>query len=195
MHLKAALGFAKENGVASRYIRYTQCIRSDYFCKPSDIHGINHAKRVLFLVELLASLEKLDEPEKDILAIAAVYHDIGRTSDGADVAHGYSSFTKAKEMDLIKFESPEDFNTVKYLIETHCINDKDAFGLTRKYASQEPDRARTLLKFFKDADGLDRVRINDLNPEMLRLPVSRELAQMAEELLLTPDVNALFAAT
>jgi response regulator RpfG family c-di-GMP phosphodiesterase len=48
------------------------------------IHGINHTKRVLFLVELLAALENLAEPERDILSVAAVYHDIGRVSDGAD---------------------------------------------------------------------------------------------------------------
>jgi len=34
----------------------------------------------------------------------------------------------------------------------------------------------------KDADGLDRVRINDLNPAMLRLPVSRQLVPVAEKL-------------
>jgi uncharacterized protein len=102
---------------------------------------------------------------------------------------------KAKQMDLMKAEIPEDYNAVKYLIETHCINDKDAFSLVRDYAVNEPDRAKRLLMVFKDADGLDRVRINDLNPAMLRLPVSRGLVQIAEELLEIPDVNTLFSAT
>jgi hypothetical protein len=50
------------------------------------------------------------------------------------------------------------------------------------YSLQEPDRAQKLLMFFKDADGLDRVRINDLNPAMLRLCVSKEIVAVAEEL-------------
>jgi hypothetical protein len=36
--------------------------------------------------------------------------------------------------------------------------------------------------FIKDADGLDRVRINDLNPAMLRLDVSGGFVVVAEEL-------------
>jgi hypothetical protein len=56
-----------------------------------------------------------------------------------------------------------------------------------------PDAARRKNQFFKD--GLDRVRIDDLNPGKLRLPISRELAQMTEELLLIPDVNTLFSAS
>jgi len=36
--------------------------------------------------------------------------------------------------------------------------------------------------FFKDADGLDRVRINDLNPAMLRLATSKGLVTLAGEL-------------
>jgi hypothetical protein len=39
------------------------------------------------------------------------------------------------------------------------------------------------LKLFKDSDGLDRVRINDLDVEYLRYPVSRELVSFAEYLL------------
>jgi HD superfamily phosphodiesterase len=182
----------KENGPATRYIKYAHCLNPDYFRRPHGIHGINHTKRVLFLVELLASLENLDETERNILSTAAVHHDIGRTNDGADPTHGYSSFMKVEEMDLIKAEIPEDYNAVKYLIETHCIDDQEAFSLVKDYALQEPDRAKGLLKFFKDADGLDRVRINDLNPKKLRLPISRELVQMAEELLLIPDLNTLF---
>jgi HD superfamily phosphodiesterase len=185
----------KEKGAADRYLKYTQCINPGYFHRPLGLHGINHTKRVLFFVELLTALGNLAESERDILSLAAVYHDIGRTNDGVDPGHGYASFMKSNEMDLIKTDIPEDYNTVKYLIETHCINDREAFGLVKNYALQEPDRAERLLKFFKDADGLDRVRINDLNPGMLRLPISKELVQMAWELLLIPDVNALFSAT
>ncbi len=34
----------------------------------------------------------------------------------------------------------------------------------RDYSLRQPERGRGLLKFFKDTDELDRVRIDDLNP-------------------------------
>ncbi len=40
----------------------------------------------------------------------------------------------------------------------------------------------TLTAILKDADGLDRVRIRDLNPRFLRFPESRKLVSFAEAL-------------
>jgi hypothetical protein len=172
----------QQTGAVERYEKYTQHIRPSYFHNPKGIHGISHTKRVLFLVELLAALENLDEPERDILSMAAFYHDIGRTSYGADRRHVYASFSKAEHLALIHMENPEDYAAVRYLIETHCLNDNHAVTLVTDYGLQLPNRDKRLLKFFKDADGLDRVRINDLNPRMLRLSVSHKLVRVAEEL-------------
>jgi UTP:GlnB (protein PII) uridylyltransferase len=182
MNLKEAQAYMAQTGAMGRFKRYSQHINQAYFHRPHGIHGVTHTQRVLFLVELLAALENLAEPERDILSTAAVYHDIGRTNDGVDSIHGYSSYSKAEQLDLIQFENPEYYSTVKYLIETHCINDEEAFAMVRDYPLKEPDWAKNLLKFFKDADGLDRVRINALNPAMLRLSVSKELVSLAKEL-------------
>ena len=43
------------------------------------------------------------------------------------------------------------------------------------------DRAIRLAKFFKDADGLDRVRINHLDPAYLRNSYSKDLVDFAYE--------------
>jgi hypothetical protein len=142
---------------------------------------VAHTQRVLYLAELLGCLEKLDEPARAILALAAVYHDIGRTSDGVDPAHGYASFGKADRMGLIQPEQHEGYQAIKYLIETHCISDREGLRLVNGYGMTDTARAARLLMFFKDADGLDRVRINDLNPDLLRLPVSPQLVRLAEE--------------
>ena len=125
MNFKKALSCMGQTGAIERFHKYSKAIKPEHFHRPHGIHGINHTKRVLFFVELLASLENLDESERDILSIAAVYHDIGRTNDGVDPGHGYASFMKANDMDLIKIDIPEDYNAVKYLIETHCINDNE----------------------------------------------------------------------
>jgi HD superfamily phosphodiesterase len=182
MNLKETLLYMKQSGAMSRYIEHSQQIKPVYFHKHHGIHGIGHTKRVLFLVELLAALENLAEPERDILSTAAVYHDIGRTNDGVDAIHGFSSFIKAEKLSLIQLENCEDCNAARYLIETHCIDDQEALALIKDYPLRGPDRAKKLLMFRKDADGLDRVRIKALNPNMLRLPVSKGLVLMAEEL-------------
>jgi HD superfamily phosphodiesterase len=184
MNLKEAQAYIEQTSSMERYQKYAQYIKPEYFHRPHGIHGINHAKRVLFLVELLAALENLDEIERDILSVAAVYHDIGRVSDGVGTGHGYASISKAEQFSLIHMPNPEDYATVKYLIEVHCIHDREAFALVKEYGLQQPERAMGLLKFFKDADGLDRVRIHDLDPAMLRLPVSKQLVQVAAELFL-----------
>ena len=54
--------------------------------------------------------------------------------------------------------------------------------MVRDYGIEQPNWAKELLMFFKDADGLDSVRINDLNPAMLRLATSKGLVTLAGEL-------------
>jgi hypothetical protein len=184
----------ENTGAMSHFKRYSQYIKPDYFRNPSGIHGVGHAQRMLFLAELLGNIENLDDGQRDTLCIAAVYHDIGRIHDGAEHDHGYSSFNKVEKLNLIQNKNYEYYYTVKYLIETHCINDNNAFALVTDYALQEPGRAKSLLKFFKDADGLDRVRIHDLNPSMLRLPVSQKFVQLAEELYMKSKSGTFFNA-
>jgi hypothetical protein len=54
--------------------------------------------------------------------------------------------------------------------------------LVKVYAFRQPDKGRGLLMLFKDADGMDGVRIqHDLNPAILRISVSSGL-EVAEEL-------------
>lgn len=180
--LEEAIAYVGQNEARERFARFNQSISPGYFHRPNGIHGLGHTKRVLFLAELLAALENLAEPDRDIISIASVYHDIGRTHDGVDQEHGYASFDKVERMSLIRMENHEDYATVRYITETHCINDHHAFTLVEKYALEDRERGRRLLRFFKDADGLDRVRINDLNPEMLRLEASKGLVRVAKEL-------------
>jgi alpha-ketoglutarate-dependent taurine dioxygenase len=183
MNLQESIAFMEQTGSMKLFNKFSNHIIPSHYNRPNGIHGMNHARRVLFFAELLAALEDLPETERDILATAAVYHDIGRTNDGVDYEHGYASFKKAEQFGLIRMENTEDYRTVKYLIAEHCIRDKDAFALVMNYGLENPEGGKRLLKFFKDADGLDRVRINDLNPAYLRLSTSKGLVQTAWELL------------
>jgi len=45
------------------------------------------------------------------------------------------------------------------------------------------DEVDFLLRYFKDTDGLDRVRIHDLNVTYLRTEIARKLPLVAQQLL------------
>jgi hypothetical protein len=46
-----------------------------------------------------------------------------------------------------------------------------------------------LIELLKDADGLDRVRLGDLDPRYLRIPQARSMVQFAEQLFEETDVR------
>ena len=66
----------------------------------SDIHGASHTARVLFLSLLLADMNKLNIIDKEILATAAMYHDVGRVDDDIDDHHGSASAMYYKDYRL-----------------------------------------------------------------------------------------------
>ena len=70
---------------------------------------------------------------------------------------------------VIAAHSPEDRAMDKII--TNFIDPKDDFS-----------RAQFLAKLFKDADGLDRVRINHLDPRYLRNDYSKALVDFSYEL-------------
>lgn len=89
MNLQEAIAFMKQTGSMKRFKSFSNYISPSHYLRPHGIHGMNHARRVLSFAELLAALEDLPETERDILATAAVYHDIGRTNDGKDSCRCY----------------------------------------------------------------------------------------------------------
>lgn len=153
-----------------------------YFKRPSSIHGILHAKRVLLLNLALSYMNDLNKADTGILVTASLYHDIGRTHDGVCYEHGKNSIQKAIKLGLINGEINEENEILRYVIVNHCLPDKMAESLD-KYVIADRDRVVKLLKLFKDSDGLDRVRINDLDVKYLRYPVSRDLVSFARYLL------------
>lgn len=150
--------------------------------KKSELHGVNHTRRVSFNVRLLADIDGLSEEDKKILLTAAMYHDIGRVNDDEDPSHGAYSVKKMKSRQLISEFSEEDQELIYFLIYEHSLpkrkNKEDISGL--KPGLKE--RYSTMLKYLKDADKLDRVRLgryDGLNPSRLELPTSQRLVKLA----------------
>ena len=170
------------------YKNYDYFILPTLYHRPNGIHGVGHVRRTLMLSLLMAGFDKLSARHTRILAYASVYHDIGRTHDGVDDYHGYASYQKVLEQGLLDRQETSDVCLVKELIERHAISDTKAFSLE---AINEGTReeVRFLLRYFKDADGLDRVRLGDLNVDYLRTDIARKMPLVAQKLLKSGGKN------
>lgn len=164
------------------------------------IHGIAHNNRVAMHAMLIAKYDGILENDsdnriKDILLTAAYYHDIGRI--GNNGPHSKRSARLVDKLDL-RFEdgteySDEDRNLLKMLVEGHEGKDKDFERLAKKYQIHEDkkEQAKKMLFIIKDADALDRVRIDtntsfrmktNLDPSFLRTDTSKRLLNVSYEL-------------
>lgn len=162
------------------YKEYVGKIKDEHYEEPYGIHGVRHIKRVLYLAEKISAHYDLTEKEEKILALAVCYHDIGRWHNEVDPEHGKLSAIKMTELGLLdgeKLDSVEK-ELVSRLMVCHCLGDDSFKGA---------EREELLFQIVKDADGLDRVRIFDLDPRYLRLPESREMTDFAWMLFLNKN--------
>ena len=170
----------------------------------SGIHGINHNNRVAILSSIIAKkegmlLEDNDNKVLDMLLSAAYYHDIGRRRGAFTFnvgPHAKNSSRKIDKIDLKYLDgtsySSEDKSVLKAIVEAHEAKDKNMDKIIKKY--NIPDEkikvTKDLMNVLKDADALDRVRIDfnkivmntNLNPNYLRLNTSKQLLNMSYEL-------------
>ena len=147
------------------------------FAHPSTLHGQAHVARVMVhAFRLLAATGWHDEVPR---LWAAVYlHDLARTHDGhclrhgADAARALDSMPEVKDLFRAGGVSDGDYDAVRTAVVHHCLP-------AELDASHPHWRLTSLLK---DADGLDRVRLGDLDPRYLRHAVSRTMVPFAQAL-------------
>lgn len=176
------------------------------------IHGKSHTDRVALQAMMIAHNEGIFENDednriKDILATAAMYHDIGRVLDQGP--HAGRGARKIAKMDLRyadgKPYSDEDKKMVMALVEAHEGKPNKIDKMIKKYQIQDTaniDLLKRLNSVVRDADALDRVRIDsngllgykvNLNPEYLVNDTSKMLINAAYQLeFLTkrvPNIN------
>lgn len=146
------------------------------FTVESDVHGYSHTVKVLIIAIMLGDILGIKENEMHSLVLAALYHDCGREDDREDEYHGHLSADKLKTL-VTEISDNKDMSGqyAKHLIELHSLSDEEGFEKISELAlsKDEQDKLKLLLEIFKDADGLDRVRIHDLNPSYLRTVVAR----------------------
>jgi uncharacterized protein len=139
-------------------------------------HGIGHITRVLVWAAQIA--DRLEAPlRRAELLWAAGLHDIKRWDDWIDRGHGdraadwvLTTFPQVRPDDAARLDLP--------LIATLCRNHEQHDDLIAKQ-DWSPE-----LRVLKDADGLDRVRIGDLDVSRLRLQaISPDLEPLARTLM------------
>ncbi|MDD3364616.1 MAG: HD domain-containing protein [Syntrophomonas sp.] len=169
-------------GIIQQYNSYSEQINNEWFHNPQGIHALSHTKRVLLLSLIISYLEKYNEEDRNLLCLASIYHDIGRKTDGYDPDHGIASYDKLINENLLELANHQDQEILKFLVQNHAIPDQSAYKKLNRYDIIDVDRTLRLYDAFKDADGLDRVRIKDLNPEYLRTGSAHRLLLAAHQL-------------
>ena len=184
-----------EKGIGSTLLgKYSDLVRwfyleESYGAPPEaddeeNIHGAGHSMRVLVLALTICTFANYPPHIMEQAALAAAAHDIGRTHQGLDDEHGEKSARKLQSLNDVM---TKDWNAnvtrpVLYAIHFHSLED-DLATFEEFTDEKEAADARLVWAVLKDADALDRVRLGDLDPQMLRLPVSPKLVGLAELLL------------
>ena len=167
--------------VTTRFQKFKNELASIPFDHESSIHGRLHTLRVLLHCLFLSKVMGLSVADRTALCWASVWHDTGRLHDGVDSDHGYNSAINYKNDCLAASVEPDP--VVCFLIEYHSRDDKDGYAEieSNPTLSSQKERVTLLYNIFKDADALDRVRldIRDLDVNMLRCPESISFTKVA----------------
>ena len=149
----------------------------ELFTHASTLHGQAHVARVM--VHGFRLLEATGCEDEAPRLWAAVYlHDLARTHDGVCFRHGGDAMKKLETLPRLRElfagggVADSDYAAIRTAVVHHSLPKE----LNR---SHEHWRLTSLLK---DADGLDRVRLGDLDPRYLRNPQARDMVAFAQAL-------------
>ena len=144
------------------------------FQHPSSIHGQEHVSRVMIHGFLLLHLTQ--QPHLAIRLWASIFlHDVARTHDGLCYRHGGDAARRFHEFEPV-FRSAGLCDSERADVRTAVAWHAVPHEMSRSH------RYAPLVHLLKDADGLDRVRLGDLNPRYLRYRESHALVDFAEAL-------------
>jgi len=137
------------------------------------IHGLGHETRVLLWGQVLASIAREEDivADSDVIGWASAVHDTQRWDDGIDPDHGERAADWIHATPNL-IPPSVSLDRVEYLCRWHVPPDHMAPEMT-------PD-----LAVFKDADALDRWRIDDLDPSYLRTQSAHRLLKASYSLWL-----------
>lgn len=144
-------------------------VTAKQFAHASDIHGPGHVNRVICLALYLTERTGNAKLLPDVWA-AAYLHDLSRRHDGECPDHGRWAVEEKFEDYWPNFAmaGARNFELIKEAVTVHSMPEERPNNL--------------VCQLLKDADGLDRVRLGDLDESYLRLDETRRSVEIAEEL-------------
>jgi hypothetical protein len=152
------------------------------FLHESSLHGQAHVARVM--VHAFRLIDATGWTEEAPRLWAAVYlHDLARIHDGYCERHGADAMKMVDSTPAIREFLARggvregDYAIIRTAVVHHC--------LPRELDTRHEHWRLTSL--LKDADGLDRVRLGDLDPGYLRNPQARSMVRFAEALFAETD--------
>jgi hypothetical protein len=161
-------------------------LKPEYFDHPGWLHGTGHVYRVMCLVLKLGSLLKYNHETK-LAFFAAYIHDMSRLHDGKCSEHGQRAADNKLPLFLQLFKNngmnEEDVPFIYTAVANHSF--------PSEIAKDHPHYIVTAI--LKDADALDRIRINpdDLKLKYLRFSESITLIAYAEEIFYLSQHNTI----
>jgi len=153
----------------------------ELFWHSSLLHGQAHVSRVLVHAFRLVEATGLTH-EMPRLWAAVYLHDIARRHDGRSPPHGADAWTRLADLPDVRSlfaqgsVSDEDYPAIQVAVTCHSAGEPEP-----------TDPFWQLTALLKDADGLDRVRLRDLDPARLRRPEAREMMRFAQRLYRETD--------
>ena len=162
-----------------------------WFRRASRLHGESHTRRVHVHAQRLLERLRWDEADARLVLRAALWHDIGRETDGVEPPHGARGAARADELGLTAGLPPDDAALVRFAIPgTRCRTGaprrRRPSSPRPKTAARrlaQPERALRVLWLLKDADALDRVRLGfgeRADPRQLRHPEAIDQIRFAD---------------
>lgn len=145
----------------------------------SSIHGPGHIERTMVHGAFCAMEEPLGMEDTALLLECCAYHDVGRINDVRDDLHGQRA---AKQLARLTGREGEELVMMMAAVDAHSRSEFQLEPTLERYRPADYRRCLVLAQLLKDADGLDRVRIWDLDVSRLRRAASRAREGFAEYL-------------
>ncbi len=148
------------------------------FVHPSQLHGQAHVARVMVHAIRLAEATGQTATLGRRLWASVFLHDLARTHDGVCHRHGADAAQRLRTEAALQARLAEaGLNATDYPAIEAAVT---AHSAPKEVAPDHPHRP--LIALLKDADGLDRVRLGDLDPRYFRHPHTRGMVAFAQAL-------------
>lgn len=136
----------------------------------SRVHGVGHIERTILHGGMCCMDAGADASLTALVLDACSYHDVGRRNDSVDPEHGYRSSLR---LEALTDRHGDALNILKASVTAHSRDDGEMHAILDSYPIENRRAGLAVSELLKDADGLDRIRINDLDPRFLRREESR----------------------